>query len=249
MMGLEDRLLTLYWSMERRIVPGLRIAQVEYEFALRDLVRSGVRWLDVGCGWHALPQWREEAERELVNSARHVVGADLDLHSIQKHRSIRDRVLAPMGSLPFPDGTFDLVSANMVVEHLTQPETDFAEVCRVLRPGGSFLFLTPNAEGYATRLAARFGQGMKNLLIRVLERRGDDDVFPAVYLANTRTDVERVAGTAGLKMGEIRFCMAPAHFATVPPLALVELLWLKRVHRPENASERPCLLVRLEKAA
>ena len=33
--------------------------------------------------------------------------------------------------------TFDLVTANMVVEHLTQPVRQFSEIQRVLRPGGT----------------------------------------------------------------------------------------------------------------
>ncbi len=246
-MALVNRLLSVYWFMEKLIVPGLRTAQFDYELALAVLVGKGVRWLDVGCGWHVLPPWRERQERDIVAAAGQVVGVDLDLPSVVRHRSIRNRVLAPMGRLPFPDSTFDLVTANMVVEHLLDPEADFAEVSRVLRPGGSFLFLTPNARGYAPRLAGALGQGVKNLLIRTLESRGSDDVFPAVYRANTEDDVTRTAAAAGMSVEELRFCMAPAHFALVPPLAFAELLWLRRISRPEHADQRPCLMVRLVK--
>ena len=45
-------------------------------------------------------------------------------------------------SLPFPDGTFSSVFAVLVLHHLKsqgQQEKAFAEIYRVLRPGGAFL--------------------------------------------------------------------------------------------------------------
>jgi SAM-dependent methyltransferase len=45
--------------------------------------------------------------------------------------------------LPFPEGTFDLVSALDVFEHLEDDIAGFAEVRRVLRPGGYILAAVP----------------------------------------------------------------------------------------------------------
>ncbi len=47
--------------------------------------------------------------------------------------------------LPFPDGSFDVVRANSVVEHVTDAAATFREVYRVLRPGGVFWFLTASS--------------------------------------------------------------------------------------------------------
>lgn len=46
-------------------------------------------------------------------------------------------------ALPFADGTFDLVSAFDVVEHLEPEAEALAEIHRVLRPGGRFLMAVP----------------------------------------------------------------------------------------------------------
>ena len=43
-------------------------------------------------------------------------------------------------ALPFPDGAFDAVLACLVFEHIEGMEGAIAEVGRVLRPGGRFLF-------------------------------------------------------------------------------------------------------------
>ncbi|MHC4946839.1 MAG: class I SAM-dependent methyltransferase [Planctomycetota bacterium] len=42
--------------------------------------------------------------------------------------------------LPFEPDRFDAVVSNFVVHHLARPEVVFTEVCRVLKPGGRFVF-------------------------------------------------------------------------------------------------------------
>jgi len=51
-------------------------------------------------------------------------------------------VQADARRLPFADGAFDLVVANQLLPWLPEPDAAFAEVARVLRPGGVFAFAT-----------------------------------------------------------------------------------------------------------
>jgi SAM-dependent methyltransferase len=50
-------------------------------------------------------------------------------------------VRAPAEALPFDDGTFDTVVSTLVLCTVEDPEGALAEIGRVLRPGGSLLFL------------------------------------------------------------------------------------------------------------
>jgi SAM-dependent methyltransferase len=49
-------------------------------------------------------------------------------------------VAAPAEALPFDDGSFDTVVSTLVLCTVSNPERALAEVRRVLRPGGRFLF-------------------------------------------------------------------------------------------------------------
>jgi SAM-dependent methyltransferase len=53
-------------------------------------------------------------------------------------------VQSPAESLPFADGTFDLVHSNHVFEHLADPLAAAKEAWRVLRPGGVIFVEVPN---------------------------------------------------------------------------------------------------------
>lgn len=239
-------MLRTYWWLERRIAPGVRYSQLAYEDALRGVVTEGIRWLDLGCGHRMLPEFRSEAEQELVRRAEPVAGLDLSRGQLSRNRSVRWRVLGSGDGLPFQDHTFDLITANMVLEHLEDPATCFAEVKRTLRPGGRFLFHTPNAHGYGPRLAGSLPDGVKRALVRALEGRPENDVFPTRYRANTLEAVRRLANAAGLEVTRMETIRSVAQTASVPPLALLELLWLRRLAKPEMEAHRPIILALLQ---
>ncbi len=52
----------------------------------------------------------------------------------------------------FPDGEFDVVYMNEVIEHIVEPLELLKEIHRVLRPGGLALLRTGNARSWSARL-------------------------------------------------------------------------------------------------
>ena len=48
-------------------------------------------------------------------------------------------------SIPYNTGTFDVVHASSVIEHVSEVEKAFAEIYRVLKPGGVFWFETASS--------------------------------------------------------------------------------------------------------
>lgn len=233
--------------LQRRIVPELRYSQAQFEEHLRAHSAAATAWLDLGCGHHLLPLWREEAELTMIGACPLVVGLDYDFDSVRKHRSIRNRLRGDASVLPFADGTFDLVTANMVVEHLSDPEGQFAEVARVLRPGGVFLFHTPNDESYLIALAKLFPDGVKKFLARVLEKRVASDVFPTHYRANRPSTVREIADHCGFSVARLDLILTSPVTSALPPFALIELLFLRQLQRPSLARLRPNLICALRK--
>jgi SAM-dependent methyltransferase len=60
---------------------------------------------------------------------------------------VRDRVRQVQnGRVDFPGSHFDLVMANQVLEHVTNPEAVIADIHRVIKPGGLFIAAFPVIE-------------------------------------------------------------------------------------------------------
>jgi SAM-dependent methyltransferase len=96
------------------------------------------RVLDLGCGiGHS---FRELAPRETV-------GVDLDAEALAGQD--RETHVADMRDLPLPDASFAAVLSVQSLEHVPDGERVLAEVVRVLEPGGTAVFVTPNRLEFA----------------------------------------------------------------------------------------------------
>ncbi len=246
---LGQRLFRIYWWLEGRITPGLRSSQYVFAERLADLLNRADRpaWLDVGCGRRPFPDWMPDQARRVVSAARHPVGIDLDLDSLRDHDAYRDKVLAPAEALPFADGTFDVVSANMVVEHVTDPARLLAEVRRVLKHGGAFAFHTSNRFHWPVWLAARIPERLKLALTAYLEDRRAADVFPTHYQINDESRLRALAAEAGLQVERLELLSTSAVSAKLGPVVVLELLWIRLVRQKRLAWLRSNLIVVLRK--
>src|SRR5262249_27752719 len=136
----------------------IQYSQLAYAALLKQLVTTSTYWLDAGCGHQILELRLHPYEQALVNRAALAVGCDAVESSVRRHRSLRNRALCHLARLPFRDHSFNLVTMNMVVEHLERPGDVMAELARVVVPNGLVVIHTPNAvayQAYLTRLVWR----------------------------------------------------------------------------------------------
>jgi SAM-dependent methyltransferase len=212
-------------------------------------VSGAASWLDLGCGHEFLPGWLPEPDRRLDLASCRVVGIDMDQAALRRHPALVARVRGNVERLPFADDAFDLVTANTVIEHVEQPLTLFEEVRRVLRPGGRFLLHTPNVFGYTTMLTRAVPGRLRAPLARLLQDRDESDVYPTHYRANSAGTLFRLAHQAGLTVHELRYVHSSPQLIFIPPLMVLELLFLRLLSARSTAVLRPCLLALLLKPA
>jgi SAM-dependent methyltransferase len=95
------------------------------------------RILDVGCG--------TGANLLMLSQYGDAQGVDVseDALAFCRERGLENVKLGAAEKLPYDDGTFDLVTALDVVEHLDDDLAGLREMRRVLRPGGRVLLFVP----------------------------------------------------------------------------------------------------------
>ena len=131
-------------------------------------VAPGERILDVGCGPGRLVIQAGAA----VGPTGEARGIDPSPEMIARARENAARAesaarfeVAAIEALPYPDGHFDAVLSTMMLHHLPDAlkRQGFAEVLRVLRPGGRLV---------AIDFAASAGQGLDHILSILRLKRG-----------------------------------------------------------------------------
>ena len=245
-------LFKFYYRAEALIAPGLRNAQFAYRDVLKSMLMSETRWLDIGCGRRLFPEWMPGADAEeilLRTRVEAIFGLDPDLASLRDNHFVKYRVVGDAGSLPFANSSFDLLTANMVVEHIAEPHALLSEIHRVLKPNGMFLFHTPNANSYATLMARVVPESVKVNLIAFFEGRKEEDVFRTFYRVNTPARVEELSRTAGFQVLELRRVESTAQAVMLGPLVIPELLWIRLLRLASLRNLRSNLIVVLQKPA
>lgn len=114
-------------------------------------LRAGDRVLDLGCGFgrHAFEALRRGAQVTACDMAVPELRQVIDTaNAMHEAREIGPDVSATVTNgdataLPFADGSFDRVIASEVLEHVTDDFAAFAELSRVLRPGGVLAVTVP----------------------------------------------------------------------------------------------------------
>jgi SAM-dependent methyltransferase len=176
--------------------------------AVRSFLDEDSQVLDVGCGRGGLVE-------QLGHPLSQIVGIDPDWLSLTQHRLSLPRCVAFSDGLPLPEASIDVAYASWVLEHLASPSADLNELARVLKPGGVFVFITPNVDHPLVQLNRVFGRMsiIQQRLVRFLYGRLEDDTFPVAYQANSVVELRWLAEDAGLALHTLEAVSDPTYMA------------------------------------
>lgn len=202
----------------QRFYPGdLRDGSKAFYGWLRESLRPEMRVLNLGAG-----PATGSAVRAIRGEVAAVVGADPDPVVLRNDELDEARVIEGE-RLPFPDGAFDLVYADYVLEHVERPAPFLAETRRVLKPGGSFFFRTPNRRHYVA-LISRCTPHWFHLLVANRARglpADAHDPWLTHYRLNSVRAIEAAGRAAGFRMFEFRLFEPEPSYLMFHPIAFL----------------------------
>jgi ubiquinone/menaquinone biosynthesis C-methylase UbiE len=146
----------------------------------------GENVLDVGCGTGTLAI----AIKPRVGEGEvHGIDASPEMIEVAKEKAAKtdaeiDFQVALIEAIPFPDASFDLVTSSLMLHHLPDDlkRKGFAEIRRVLKPGGRFLAMDFAAQSHSPigHLLSVFGysrgEPIVDVLMPMLKEAGFSDV-------------------------------------------------------------------------
>ena len=192
--------------------------------------------IDIGCG-HEAP---------ILNAVKIdtclKVGIDLNPVLRSDKAPAVKLVRADCSKIPFADNTFDLAISRSVLEHLTDPDTVFHEVQRILAPKGIFIFITPNRWDYVSIASTLIPNKLHPIIVRRLTGRNEEDTFPTQYKANSTLKLKSIANSSGFEVIRLDSLREHPHYLQFSSISYLSGVAFEQIIQRHFKSMRPWLL-------
>jgi len=211
----------------------------KYEEKIESVLSPSFTILDAGCGRTA------PILRKFKDKAQKLVGVDLEDPS-----DIQDEVTYVKGNISdinIPSDSVDVVISRAVLEHVEDADLVFEELKRVLKPGGSFIFLVPNEYDYVALAAKVIPNRYHKKIVAKTEGRDMEDVFPTYYKANSYRSIDRLCKDHGFEIESFEWLgQYPSSLMFSPVLFYIGTMYEKVIARFDSLRYlRGWLLVQL----
>ena len=181
--------------------------------------------LDIGCGRTA-PNLRK-----LKGRAGQLYGIDIiDFTVDEPGMTLLRNDIGDMRDIP--SASIDVAYSRAVMEHIDNPDEAFAELHRVLKPGGVYIFVTPSVYDYGSIIARLVPNRYHGKIVNAVEGRAEEDVFPTVYACNSLGLLRKQVARAGLRIQTGRYIgQYPSYFMFNRVLFWFGSLYQKAIER------------------
>ena len=182
-----DRIAERYDSWYRTKT-GSYVDRTEKRLVFSLLTKKSGKALDLGCG-------TGNYTLELARRGFDVVGIDASVRMVEMARKKgANCTVGDAYSIPFPDGSFDLVMSITMFEFIHDPEKVLGEIHRVLKPGGEVIIGTMNG-----RSAWFLFKRLKSLFVETAYR------YARFYTPSELESLLRKAGFVDVKSAGVIF--------------------------------------------
>jgi SAM-dependent methyltransferase len=216
---ITDSLFEKYYYLNPRFVDGT----TRFHDLVARRTKAGAAILEIGAG-------PTNPTTKFLASLGPVTGLDVS-DEVKQNRDLRRAEVYDGGAFPFTARSFDLCVSNFVLEHVADPATHFSEVARVLRPGGTYCFRTPNLWHYIPFVSKLLPHSLHLKLANHLRRLDGDahDPWPTVYRANTMPALKRFCSAAGLVQIECGLVEPEPSYGRSSPLLFFPMMCYERL--------------------
>jgi SAM-dependent methyltransferase len=188
-------------------------------------VRRDSTVLEIGCGRTA------PCLQKLRGRAGTLYGIDLvEFSVLDDDLILLNEDVTDMKSIAA--NAIDLSFSRSVMEHVEDVDGAYREIFRVLKPGGKYIFLTPNRYDYASIIASLVPNRFHSRIVRHTEGREEIDTFPTFYRSNSFTKIRELSNAAGFEVLELaRLGQYPAYLQFSRALFWLGCLYEKGLER------------------
>jgi SAM-dependent methyltransferase len=203
--------------------PGHVDGTTEFHAMCAAHIPSGAAILEVGAG-------PSNPTSRYLSSLGHLSGLDID-PVVRSNEYLADARVLETDRYPFADSHFDACVSNYVLEHVADPGSHLSEISRILRPGGVYLFRTPNLYHFIPIVSRLTPHWVHEAIANRLRNLGEDapDPYPTYYRLNSRRAIHLAATQANLRVRELRMVEKEPSYGMASRLLFVTFMLYERV--------------------
>lgn len=167
-------------------------------------LQAGDIVLDAGCGHQSLVPQGDHVPFSLI-------GFDMVWEDVRQNDSVNLGLVSDISYVPLRSESVDIVSCNMVLEHIREPDKVFQELSRVLRKGGHLIVMTPSIFNIVTIVNGLIPNRFHPKIAYYLTGVNESDTFPTYYRANSIGQLRRLLGRNHMQEAEVLMYQPPPY--------------------------------------